>query len=323
MRAVQISEFGEPPKVARVIDVPEPVLQPGEALVKVEAAGVNPSDLVNIRGGFSHTTLPRIIGRDYAGIVVGGAAELKGREVWGSGGDIGISRDGSNAELITVPESSLSIRPSNLSPAEAASVGVPFVTAWSALIDCAWLKEDDFVIVPGAAGSVGWAAVQVAYAHGAKVIALLRDETHRTSIDAEKITAIAYSDRNDLEDVVKKTTDGKGADVAFNTVGASIFETLYKSLAIHGRMVIISRMGGAEVKLDLFSFYRRSLALLGLDTAKLTADECARILDKLRPEFENGSLRPRPIAKTAPLVEAASVYEAIANGAPGKFVLLP
>lgn len=323
MLAVQIQEFGEPSNTARVREVPDPVLQPGEILVKVEAAGVNPSDLVNIRGGFHHTSLPRVIGRDFAGAVTGGAAELKGREVWGSGGDIGLSRDGTHAEYITIPESAISIRPAGLSPIDAAASALPYITAWSALVDRAQIKEGDYVVVSGAAGAVGWAAVQLAFAHGAKVIALLRDESERAFIDAEKIVAVALSDRNDLEEVVKKTTEEKGANIAFNTVGASIFDALYNSLAIFGKMVIISRIGGAEVKLNLFDFYRRDLTLIGLDTAKLSAEQCARILDKLVPEFEKGLLRPVPVAKTIPLSEALSAYESLAHGAPGKLVLVP
>lgn len=92
MRAVVIREFGDPEK-AYLLDVPDPRPAVGEALVKVLAAGINPSDLKNIEGSMAATTLPRIPGRDFAGVVTKGPRELEGRIVWGTGGDIGFTRD--------------------------------------------------------------------------------------------------------------------------------------------------------------------------------------------------------------------------------------
>ncbi len=322
MRAVQLTVFGEP-RDARVSDVPMQEVRPGEALVKVLAAGINPSDLVNIRGGFKQTKLPRIIGRDFSGTVVEGPPELKGRNVWGSGGDIGFTRDGSHAEYLAVPQSALSLQPSKLSAESAAACGIPFITAYAALVERAHVKAGDFVAVSGAAGSVGTAAIEIAHARGAHTIALVKDESEASRVNSGKVLAIAQFDRNDLEGVVAKHTNGHGIDTAFNTVGASVFGALYQSLAIGGTMVIISRIGGAEVKLDLFDFYRRDLSLQGLDTAKYDGQRCARILDELRPGFEKGTIRPILVTKAFRLDDATEAYETVALGTPGKFVLAP
>src|SRR5580658_10267607 len=136
MRAVVVRQFGEA-KLLKVEEVPTPEPGEGEALVEVRAAGINPSDLKNIQGAMHGTTLPRIPGRDFAGVVVGGPADVVGREVWGTGGDIGFTRDGSHAQYILLPVVGLADKPGNLSMDAAGSAGLIFVTAWSVLVGAA------------------------------------------------------------------------------------------------------------------------------------------------------------------------------------------
>src|SRR5580658_7675793 len=128
MRAILVRQFGDP-KLLKIEDVPTPHPGDGEALVEVKAAGLNPSDVKNIQGVMHGTTLPRIPGRDFAGIVVRGPAETIGREVWGTGGDIGFTKDGSHAQYILLPLAALTPKPANLSMDAAGSAGLTFVTA--------------------------------------------------------------------------------------------------------------------------------------------------------------------------------------------------
>ncbi len=102
MRIVQFSEFGDP-EVLQIHEVPKPTIQAGEVLVEVYAASINPSDVKNVQGAMHQTTLPRVPGRDFAGIVVEGPEELLGKEVWGTGGDIGFVRDGSHTQYLVIP----------------------------------------------------------------------------------------------------------------------------------------------------------------------------------------------------------------------------
>ncbi len=306
MRAIQITQFGDPGDV-RVRDVPTPHPGTGEVLVKIEAAGVNPSDAVNIRGGFPKTTLPRIIGRDFAGTVVEGPDVLAGARVWGSGGELGFTRDGSHAEFLVVPAQDVTARPNNLTPPQAAAAGLPFVTAYITLVDRGGLRADDWALISGAGGGVGGAAVQVAKWIGAHVIAV-----HRPDFDAGKVP-----------DLVASATQGRGVDVALNVVGAAIFEPLLASLAIRGRMIIISRIGGKDVNLDLFNLYRRQLSIVGVDSAQAPADQCARVLDTLRPGFESGALQPPRVDEQLPLERAAEAYLGVEKLAGKKFVLVP
>jgi NADPH:quinone reductase-like Zn-dependent oxidoreductase len=132
MQVIEFKEFGSPSQL-HLAERPLPQANINTAVVRVEAASVNPSDVKNIAGRMSQTTLPRIPGRDYSGVVVDGPEEWINQEVWGTGGDVGFTRDGSNAEYIQVPVASLVRKPETLSFEQAACVGVTFVTAWCAL----------------------------------------------------------------------------------------------------------------------------------------------------------------------------------------------
>jgi NADPH:quinone reductase len=124
MRAMRFEAFGDP-SVLEVAEVPAPTIdEKAAALVRVMAASINPSDVKNVAGAMKQTTLPRIPGRDFAGVVDAGPAEWIGAEVWGTGGDVGFTRDGTHAEMIAVPVASLRRKPDTLSLDEAASVGV-------------------------------------------------------------------------------------------------------------------------------------------------------------------------------------------------------
>ena len=101
MKSLRFTEFGQP-SILRIEEVPIPQPGPAEALVRVKAAGINPSDIGNVAGRFKKTTLPRTPGRDFAGIVIKGVAH-EGAEVWGTSSDLGIVRDGSHAEYVWFP----------------------------------------------------------------------------------------------------------------------------------------------------------------------------------------------------------------------------
>lgn len=317
MRAVLIDHFGDPAEALRVVDLPRRPLPPEQARIEIEAAAINPSDILTVRGGLP-TTLPRIPGRDFAGRVVDGPQELVGLDVWGSGGDVGIVRDGSHAEQIDIPLQAVTARPPNLSPAEAAAVGVPYLTAWSA-IESAGLREGETVLVSGAAGAVGSAATDLARARGAQVIALVRGESEQAALDPGHLRAVARSDLGDTERVVAEATGGRGVEVALNSVGAPIFSGLLASLAEGGRMVVYGTAGGGDVQLDLLPFYRRRLQLIGLNTLVMDLVDGARILSELEKLFEGGVLPAPRVAARYRLDDVAEAYTRAAS--PGKVVL--
>ena len=127
MKALRFREFGLP-SVLQIEDIPRPEPRDGEALVKVKAAAINPSDVKNVAGRAPGTTLPRTPGRDFSGVVIAGT-KYENAEVWSSGPGLGVIRDGAQAAYIILPEEALSLKPSTLSLAQAAALGVPFLTA--------------------------------------------------------------------------------------------------------------------------------------------------------------------------------------------------
>ncbi len=321
MKALYIQQHGAIGDL-KVSDVPRPAFKPGEVLVRVEAAGINPSDLLSVQGRFPHAVLPRIVGRDFAGTVVEGPANLVGRKVWGSGGDLGVDRDGTHAEYLVIPQQAAAQRPENFSAEEAATVGVPFITAFSALVTLGQMAKDEWVIVSGAAGAVGQAAIQLAHAEGARVVALVKDASESSTSKLSGVEAVAQSDQGNLESVVRQATNGRGADLALNGVGSSILGPLFGALATGGRQVVYSAAGGQEFTLDVLAFYRNQFRLFGLNTQKLDVSGGAAILDVLKPLFESGALRASAVGERYPLSEAAKAYDRVAAHAGGKVVLI-
>src|SRR2546426_5979978 len=160
MKSLRFDRFG-PPSVLRIEEVAVPDPGEGETLVHVKATAINPSDYKNVSGHFKNTTLPRTPGRDFAGVVVKGKHH-EGEEVWGSPPRLGIVRDGSHAEYVVVPAETLSLKPKSLSMAQAAAIGVPYVTAWASVVGAAQILAGETILIVGAAGAVGQAATQIA-----------------------------------------------------------------------------------------------------------------------------------------------------------------
>src|SRR5476649_2313714 len=157
MKALQFSATGDLAALS-FVDVAKPVPAAGEVLVQIKAAGLNPSDVKNVLGRFPYTTLPRIPGRDFAGVVIQGPQALVGQEVWGTGKEPGFTRDGSHAGFLTLPAKGVALKPKALSFVQAASLGVPYVTAWDAL-ERSLVDANTWLLVIGANGAVGSAAL--------------------------------------------------------------------------------------------------------------------------------------------------------------------
>jgi NADPH2:quinone reductase len=320
MRAIRFKAFGDP-SVLELAEVAAPASDERTALVRVMAASINPSDVKNVAGAMKQTTPPRIPGRDYAGLVEVGPAEWIGAEVWGTGGDTGLTRDGTHAELIAVPEESLRRKPDTLSFHQAASVGVNYMAAWCG-IEAAGLKPGETVLLIGAGGGVGSAAAQIARRLGVRVIGA---DKHAPHPDAP-IRAIAEKliiGAEDLPAEVRAATGGKGADVVFDLVGGMMFRSAVNSLALRGRLVELAATGQREVSFDLADFYHNGSRLFGVDTLKRDLTASAEVLDALTPGFVAGDYCAAPITETCGLGDAQEAYRKVAAGSAGRVVLRP
>jgi NADPH:quinone reductase len=319
-RAIRFDAFGDP-SVLKVAEVPAPTIDENAALVRVMSASINPSEVKNVAGAMRQTTLPRIPGRDFAGVVEAGPSGWIGAEVWGTGGDTGFTRDGTHAELIAVPVASLRRKPKTLSFDEAASVGVNYMAAWCG-IEAAGLQSGETVLLIGAGGGVGSAAAQIARRLGARVIGADR-RAPRPNAPINAIADALIIGADDLPAEVRAATGGKGADVILDLVGGVMFRSAVNSLGPRGRLVEIAATGQREVSFDLADFYHNESRLFGVDTLKRDLTASAEVLDALTPGFVAGDYRAAPIEKTCGLGEAREAYRRVAAGATGRIVLLP
>jgi NADPH:quinone reductase len=286
------------------VAIPEP--GEGEALVQVKAAAINPSDIGNVAGRFKNTTLPRTPGRDFAGIVVRGMHH-EGAEVWGTSGKLGIVRDGSHADYVVVPEEALSLKPKALSMAQAAAIGVPYITAWASVVSAAEIQPGETILIVGAAGAVGQAATQIANWKQARVIG-----ADMTSDPIPGAESVVNTKTEDLRERVLELTSGRGVDAVFDSVGGLLFEPALRSLRFGGRQVVIASAGDPRVSFNLIEFYHNFSRLFGVDSYGLTSRQIAEIEDELRSGFESGDLKPPPI-EIVPFEKAVDAYSRVAD----------
>lgn len=324
MKALRFNRFGDL-SVLQVQDIPRPQIGKDEVLVRLHAASVNPSDVKNVQGRMEGTTLPRTPGRDFAGVVVEGPAELAGQEIWGTGGDVGFTRDGSHAEFIAVPEQGVAPKAKALSMEEAASVGVNYLAAYLGLVQAAAVRHGETVLVTGASGGVGTAVTQLAKWKGARVIAADRrmlppDKLGDFGIDFQ--IDLNSGDYDAMVQHVREFTDGAGANIAFDCVGGALFEPCLKSLGQRGRQVNITSVGTRRVSFDLLDFYHHQLALYGVDTRAYDTVASATILKQLTSGFESGALRSAPIESRFSIDQGIEAYKRVDSGAKGKVVLV-
>jgi NADPH:quinone reductase len=324
MRALRFDRFGDP-HVLQVAEIADPVAENGQAVVAIEAASVNPSDVKNVAGAIPATVLPRVPGRDFAGVVVDGPSDWIGAEVWGTGGDVGFSRDGSHAELLAVPVEALVRKPERLSFDEAAAVGVNFVTGWLGAVETAQLQKDEIIAVFGVSGGVGGAVAQIGRARGARVIGIARTPPRDDAPAATMLDTFIPLD-GDAQHVatqVRQVTKGHGADVVYDAVGGVTTDAALAALAPRGRLVVISAVGTRVVQIDLVGFYHNETRLLGCDSTKLGVVASGTRLAEMAAYFEARAFRPLPITRSYPLDEGEDAYLAVADGARGRIVIHP
>jgi NADPH2:quinone reductase len=315
MKALCFESYG-PPSVLKIKDIPKPVPRKGEALIQVEASAVNPSDVKNVSGHFK-SSLPRVPGRDYAGIVVGGDAET-GLEVWGTGPAFGVTRDGAHAEYILVPAEFITPKPENLTMEKAAAIGVAYLAAWCSLVTAGEIQSAETILIVGVSGAVGRAATQIAHWKKARVIGASISSDNPSGADA-----IVNTTTQELAMEVRALTSGKGVDLVLDAVGGPLFEPSLKSLRRGGRQVAIASGKDRRVSFDLVDFYHNVATLIGVDTMGLTGKEIAALMKELRAGFDEGFLQA-PEVTTSPLEKAVEIYEKVGNGTlKTKQILIP
>jgi NADPH:quinone reductase len=294
-----------------------------EVVVAIEAAGVNPSDVKAATGLMPYAVFPRTPGRDFSGRVVDGPREWIGKSVFGTSGDLGIRRDGAHASHLVVETAALVEKPAGISMEEAAGIGVPFVTAIEGFRRSGMPKTGEHVLIMGVNGKVGQAAAQLATWQGANVIGVVRkDESYEGHANAP--IEIVNSTTTDVADRVRELTDGKGADIVFNTVGDPYFDDAHDSLAKGGRQILIAAVHKV-VQFNILEFYRGQHTYVGIDTLAFSSVESADVLRSVLPGFAGSFLRPFPIKDSSVyfLADAKAAYAAVIGSSRDRIVLRP
>jgi NADPH:quinone reductase-like Zn-dependent oxidoreductase len=270
-----------------------------------------------------YAIFPRTPGRDFAGMVVDGPRELLGKEVFGSSGDLGIRRDGTHATHLVIEAGALVEKPSAVTLKEAAGIGVPFVTEMEGLRRAGLPQAGETVLVLGLNGKVGQAVTQIASWRGARVIGVVRKpepyEGH-----ANGPVEVIDSSSADVASRVREMTDGRGADIVYNTVGDPYYQAGAASLATLGRKIFIAAVNSI-VEFDIFAFYRGRHTYVGIDTLALSSVDTAEVLRELAAGFSSRHLKPFPIDDRSVygLPEAAAAYAAVIGSSRDRVVLRP
>ena len=318
MEAVVIQASGPPAQALAYRSVPVPEPGPGEVLVEVHAAAVNPLEIA-VAAGALGAPWPLIPGSDFAGIVVSDG-DHSGQEVWGSGPQLGLAlgtkRQGAHAQLVAIPETWLSRKPERLTMAQAGAVGRAYWAAWETVINIMGLMPGETILITGGTGMVGQAAAAIARWRGAEPIIAGRRRP-------DGVEHFIDTSSSDLPEAVLELTDGRGADAVLETLGNAVFEPALRSLRFDGRMVGLHSNPEPQVEFDLTQLYSRQIHVTGLASVFTDGAHVAGIFDQLRPLFDRGILAP-PAVKTWPLANSGEAYQTVLDGAGGiKQVLLP
>lgn len=307
----------------RIEPAEDPPYDLHELLIDVRYAGVNPSDVRAAMGGMPQAVFPRTPGREWAGVVLGGPAALVGKEVFGAGGDLGITRNGSHSSRLVVSSAAAVMKPARMSLAEAGSLGVPFVTAALSYCEARFPHAGEVVLVMAVNGKVGQAAAQIAAMHGARVFGVTRRAEGFAGPDIVPIRMIDSSS-TDVAELVRDETNGHGADIVVNTIGSPYFAAANAAMA-HGARHVLMSTRERPVPFDIFAFYRGRHSYFGIDTLALDATASATVLRGLLPGFESGKLRPFPVEENQcfSLERAKEAYAAAAGGARKRVILRP
>jgi NADPH:quinone reductase len=320
MKAIRVHEFGGP-DVLRLEDAPDPKPAAGQVLVRVHGAGVNPVDTYIRAGGHAvKPKLPYTPGLDAAGVVeaVGeGVKRLRAGDRVYTGGSI----SGAYAELTLCGEAQVHKLPERVSFAEGAGVFTPYATAYRALFQRAEGVPGETVLVHGASGGVGTAAVQIARAAGFCVVGTGGSEQGRKLVAEQGAHHVLDHHAPDYLKQLTTLTGGRGPDVILEMLANVNLDKDLGVIAKGGRVVVIGSRGAVEITPRLAM--GRDAAILGMSLFNASPQELSGIHAAIVAGLEAGTLRP-VVGREFPLASAARAHEEVLKpGAHGKIVLIP
>jgi len=320
MKAIRVHQFGGP-EVLKLEEVPTPKPAAGQVLVRIHAAGVNPYDTYMRAGTYAiKPPLPYTPGSDAAGVIEGigdGVRKVKpGDRVYTAK-----TVTGAYAEYALALEEQVHALPDKISFGQGAGVWVPYGTAYHAVHHSAQAHASETVLVHGASGGVGSAAVQMARAMGLTVFGTAGTQKGVDLVRREGAHQVFDHSKADYQEEIMKATGGCGVDIVLEMLANVNLSADLKLLATNGRVIIIGNRG--EITINPRDLMRRRASARGFTLWAITPAEEAEIHAGLIAGLENGTLRPI-VGKELPLSEAARAHnEILEPGAAGKMVLVP
>lgn len=316
MKAMILNSFGGP-ETFELSEVPKPVPQAGQVLVRVHATSINPLDYQVRRGDYrDYVPLPAITGHDVSGVIeavgAGVRAFAPGDEVWYTPQIF--DGTGSYAEYHVANENIIGRKPGSLSHLEAASLSLVGGTAWEALVSRVALRVGESILIHGGAGGVGHVAIQVAKAIGAKVFTTVREDNFDFARSLGADVVIDYR-KEDYIDAIMRETDGRGVDVVFDTLGGDTLTHSPNVLAQLGRVVSIVDIAQPQ---NLIEAWGKNASYHFVFTRQNQGK-----LDELATLVECGQLRPHvgAVYALADLSLAHTLLETPSNGVRGKIAI--
>jgi len=322
MKAVVCKEFG-PPDSLRVEELPSPRAGPGEAVISVKAASVNFPDVLIIQNKYQFKPpLPFSPGSELAGVVKEVGAGVAGFKP----GDkvIAFTTYGAFAEEVKTEAARLLPLPEGMDFVAGAAFLLTYATSDHALRDRGALRAGETLLVLGAAGGVGLAAIEIGKALGARVIACASSEDKLAVCREHGADATINYATEDLRERIKALTDGRGVDVVYDPVGGPYSEPAFRSLAWRGRLLVVGFAAGDIPKLPLNLMLLKGAAVVGVfwgDFARREPKQFADSVRQLGEWYRQGKLRPH-VSQTFPLEKAADALNLMAaRQVKGKVVL--
>ena len=315
MRAVTVTAPGGP-EVLTVAELPDPTPGPGEVLLDVAATAVNRADLLQRQGLYPPPTgASEVIGLECSGTV---AAVGEGVTAWAVGDEVcALLAGGGYASRVVVPQGQVMPVPEGVDLVTAAALPEVACTVWSNVFMVAGLRPAETFLVHGGAGGIGTFAIQLAAASGARVFTTAGSAAKRElceELGAER--AIDYRDE-DFVAVVREATEGRGADVVLDNMGAKYLGRNVDALADEGRLVIIGMQGGSKGELDIGRLLSKRGAVIAtaLRSRPVEGKEriCASVVEHVWPLVADGSVEP-VVSHVLPIDQVADAHRLVESG---------
>ena len=324
MRALVVDSLGPNYEGVSLKDLPTPTPRSGEVLVRVLAASVNFPDLLMTRGEYQmKPPLPFIGGMELAGEIVGLG---EGVDNWAIGDAVvGGAKLGGFAEFAVLPAAAIRRKPERLSFAQAAAVGAAYLTAYVALVRRARLEPGEWVLVHGAAGGVGLAAVDLAKALGARVIAASASDAKLKIVADEYAPDAVLNVTNGFREAVKAITGG-GADIIYDPVGGDVFDESTRCTAFDGRLLVVGFTSGRIPTIPVNMPLIKGFSVMGVragEYGRQFPERGRENIDAVWKLANEGAIRPRVHAEL-PLDRWREAFDLLANRqVVGKAIIRP